>query len=88
MGAGHDSLQLTAIAAYFADRLRGGRLPGAPALPRLASRAEALAERARSASVQELARAIRQADSLGAGSRGGDEKGTEGGTEGGDPYAR
>ncbi|MFJ6349005.1 vWA domain-containing protein [Streptomyces sp. NPDC092046] len=87
-GAGHDSLQLTAIAAYFADRLRGGRLPGAPALPRLASRAEALAERARSASVQELARAIRQADSLGAGSRGGDEKGTEGGTEGGDPYAR
>ncbi|MEV0451303.1 von Willebrand factor type A domain-containing protein [Streptomyces sp. NPDC050600] len=71
-GAGHASLQLTAIAAYFADRLRGERLPGAPALSLLASRAEALATRARSASVQELAQAIRQADSLGGGSRGSD----------------
>ncbi|MFI8517112.1 von Willebrand factor type A domain-containing protein [Streptomyces sp. NPDC085481] len=64
-GAGHDSLQLTAIAAYFADRLRGGELPGAPALSSLAARASALAERARSASVRELAEAIRQADGLG-----------------------
>lgn len=78
-GPGHDSLQLTAIAAYFADRLRGGGLPGAPALAQLASRAEALAERARSASVRELARAIRQADSL---------RSVSGDGEGdGDPYA-
>ncbi|MET9951527.1 von Willebrand factor type A domain-containing protein [Streptomyces sp. NPDC006339] len=65
-GDGHDSLQLTAIAAYFADRLRGGSVPGAPALSGLAARAGALAERARSASVRELAEAIRRADGLGA----------------------
>ncbi|MFJ9582072.1 von Willebrand factor type A domain-containing protein [Streptomyces sp. NPDC101191] len=63
-GAGHDSLQLTAIAAYFADRLRGGTVPGAPALSSLAARAGSLAERAGSASVRELAEAIRQADGL------------------------
>ncbi|MEV6328471.1 von Willebrand factor type A domain-containing protein [Streptomyces sp. NPDC051909] len=64
-GGGHDSLQLTAIAAYFADRLRGGQVPGAPPLSSLAARAGALSERARSASVRELAEAIRQADGLG-----------------------
>ncbi|MER8042871.1 von Willebrand factor type A domain-containing protein [Streptomyces sp. NPDC094032] len=80
-GAGHDSLQVSALAGYFADRLRGGRLPGAPALPLLASRAEALAERARSASVRELAQAIRQAESLGGGDGGEDE-----GEGSGDPY--
>ncbi|MEU8619395.1 von Willebrand factor type A domain-containing protein [Streptomyces sp. NPDC048623] len=67
-GGGHDSLQLTAIAAYFADRLRGGHVPGAPPLSGLAARAGALADRARSASVRELAEAIRQADGLGGGS--------------------
>ncbi|MFJ3905797.1 von Willebrand factor type A domain-containing protein [Streptomyces sp. NPDC090025] len=66
-GDGHDSLQLTAIAAYFADRLRGGHVPGAPPLSSLAGRAGTLAERARSASVRELAEAIRQADALGGG---------------------
>lgn len=76
-GDGHDSLQLTAMAAYFADRLRGGTLPGAPALSQLADRAEALAERARSASVRDLATAIRQADALGVPGEGGG---------GGDPY--
>ncbi|MCX2179978.1 von Willebrand factor type A domain-containing protein [Streptomyces sp. SKN60] len=64
-GGGHDSLQLTAIAAYFADRLRGGQVAGAPQLSGLAARAGALADRARSASVRELAEAIRQADRLG-----------------------
>ncbi|MFF9198452.1 von Willebrand factor type A domain-containing protein [Streptomyces sp. NPDC014779] len=64
-GPGHDSLQLTAIAAYFADRLREGGVPGAPPLSALAARAGALADRARSASVRELAEAIRQADRLG-----------------------
>ncbi|MEV5969859.1 von Willebrand factor type A domain-containing protein [Streptomyces sp. NPDC051921] len=64
-GDGHDSLQLTAVAAYFADRLRGGTMPGAPSLSSLAARAGSLAERARSASVRELAEAIRQADGLG-----------------------
>ncbi|WP_406861012.1 von Willebrand factor type A domain-containing protein [Streptomyces sp. HUAS MG47] len=63
-GGGHDSLQLTAIAAYFADRLRGGELPGAPSYADLASKAGALAERAESKAVRELAAAIRQADEL------------------------
>ncbi|MFD7976116.1 von Willebrand factor type A domain-containing protein [Streptomyces sp. NPDC059071] len=63
-GDGHDSLQLTAVAAYFADRLRGGTVPGAPVLSSLAARAGAIAERSRSASVRELAEAIRQADGL------------------------
>ncbi|HEY9371948.1 vWA domain-containing protein [Streptomyces sp.] len=63
-GGGHDSLQLTAIAGYFADRLRGGELPGAPGYGELAEKAYALAERAESASVRELADAIRQADRL------------------------
>ncbi|MGW5425565.1 YfbK domain-containing protein [Streptomyces sp. NPDC003943] len=69
-GGGHDSLQLTAIAAYFADRLRGDAagggdpLPGSPGLAVLAKRAGELAERADSASVRELATAIRQADGL------------------------
>ncbi|MFF9840335.1 von Willebrand factor type A domain-containing protein [Streptomyces sp. NPDC013740] len=64
-GPGHDSLQLTALAAYFAELLRGGTLPGAPSLAVLADRAEALAARARSASVRDLAAAVRQADALG-----------------------
>ncbi|GAA2799968.1 VWA domain-containing protein [Streptomyces showdoensis] len=86
-GPGHDSLQLTAMAAYFADRLRGGTLPGAPGLRQLASRAQALAERARSASVQELADAIRRADTLGAGPGDGNGSGDGDGYGGGDPYA-
>ncbi|WP_246094998.1 vWA domain-containing protein [Streptomyces roseicoloratus] len=79
-GDGHDSLQLTAIAGYFADRLRGGRLPGAPPLSVLAARAGALAERAHSASVRELAEAIRRADGL-TGSGSGSGSGSS------DPYA-
>ncbi|MGW0121087.1 YfbK domain-containing protein [Streptomyces sp. NPDC003327] len=83
-GPGHDSLQLTAITAYFADALRGGGLPGAPALGDLARRADAIAGRSGSAVVTELAEAVRQADRL----RGpGHEPGGEGELRSGDPYA-
>ncbi|MEV4949726.1 von Willebrand factor type A domain-containing protein [Streptomyces sp. NPDC053755] len=77
--SGHDSLQLTAVAAYFADALRGGDLPGAPPLSRLAAYAGAIAERGDSAVVRELTESIRQADRL---------RGPDGGArpESGDPY--
>ncbi|CAM5671500.1 hypothetical protein SNARM312S_00868 [Streptomyces narbonensis] len=58
---GHDSLQLTAITAYFADALRGGDLPGDPGLRVLGERAEAIAARSGSAVVRELAESIEQA---------------------------
>lgn len=79
---GHDSLQLTAVAAYFADRLRGGDLPGAPRLAELAERSGAIADRSGSKVVRELTEAIRQADELlpPEGERGG-------GAESGDPYS-
>ncbi|MEU7009862.1 von Willebrand factor type A domain-containing protein [Streptomyces sp. NPDC046332] len=75
---GHDSLQLTAVTAYFADRLRGGELPGAPRLSVLAERSGAIADRSGSKVVRELTEAIRQADQL---------LGREGGEESGDPYS-
>jgi Ca-activated chloride channel family protein len=75
---GHDSLQLTAVTAYFADRLRGGDLPGAPGLQELAERSGAIAERSGSKVVRELTEAIRQADRL---------LPRGGGAESGDPYA-
>ncbi|MFD7745479.1 von Willebrand factor type A domain-containing protein [Streptomyces sp. NPDC059698] len=73
-GAG-DRLQVAAVAAYFADRLRGGDLPGAPGLDELASRAADLAEATEDSSVRKLATAIGQADRLrgGAGRDGGPE---------------
>ncbi|OKJ69613.1 vWA domain-containing protein [Streptomyces sp. CB02261] len=86
---GHDSLQLTAIAAYFADALRGGGLPGAPGLPALAERADAIAGRSGSAVVRELAEAVRQADGL-LGQRGdqpGEGPSHEGELRSGDPYS-
>ncbi len=61
---GHDSLRLSAIAAYFADRLRGGSLPGAPGLAELAGHADGIRARSGSAVVGELAEALRQADRL------------------------
>ncbi|MER5967867.1 von Willebrand factor type A domain-containing protein [Streptomyces sp. NPDC002057] len=91
-GGGHDSLQLTAISAYFADVLRGGTLPGAPGLPALAERAEAIAGRSGSAVVRELADAVRQADGL-FGRTGGPERSPGEGASGegelrsGDPYS-
>ncbi|NGO07253.1 VWA domain-containing protein [Streptomyces sp. HC44] len=58
-------LQVTAIAAYFADALRTGdsrwsRLPGAPALPELSDRADELADTTESEEVRQLAEAIEQ----------------------------
>ncbi|MEU3945644.1 von Willebrand factor type A domain-containing protein [Streptomyces sp. NPDC029526] len=65
-----DGLAVTATAAYFADALRSrhhdraGALPGAPALGRLAERAEDLAARTEDDAVRDLAEAIRTADRL------------------------
>ncbi|MFF2521382.1 vWA domain-containing protein [Streptomyces liangshanensis] len=57
-------LQVTAVAACFAEELRGGTVPGAPALGRLAERAGALAESTEDPAVGRLAEAIRRADRL------------------------
>ncbi|MFC9588425.1 von Willebrand factor type A domain-containing protein [Streptomyces sp. NPDC056944] len=85
-GDGHDSLQLTAIAAYFADALRGGDLPGAPGLGVLAERAGAIADRSGSAVVRELADAIRSAAGL-LRPREGENPSREGELRSGDPYS-
>ncbi|MGW8767174.1 vWA domain-containing protein [Streptomyces sp. NPDC055815] len=85
-GEGHDSLQLTAITAYFADALRGGDLPGAPGLPALTNRAGAIADRSGSAVVRELADALRQASGL-LGPREGENPSGEGELRSGDPYS-
>ncbi|MFI1221476.1 MULTISPECIES: von Willebrand factor type A domain-containing protein [unclassified Streptomyces] len=61
---GNERLQVAAVAAYFADDLRDGDLPGAPALGELASRANGLAETTEDSAVTKLARAIGQADRL------------------------
>ncbi|WP_086829001.1 von Willebrand factor type A domain-containing protein [Streptomyces sp. NRRL B-24572] len=83
---GHDSLQLTAIAAYFADALRGGDLPGAPSLRDLTNRAGAIADRSGSAVVRELADAIRRASGL-LPPREGENPSGEGESRPGDPYS-
>ncbi|MDQ1038530.1 Ca-activated chloride channel family protein [Streptomyces sp. V3I8] len=62
-------LQVTAVAAYFADALRGAGsqwppLPGAPRLSELASRAARLATATESPEIRELADAISRADRL------------------------
>lgn len=66
-------LQLTAVAAYFADALRAGgvrepgaAIPGAPPLTELADRARGIAARTEDKAVAELARSIDQAGRLGA----------------------
>lgn len=69
---GGERLQVAAVAAYFADHLRGGDLPGAPGLGELASRAAGLAETTEDSSVRKLATAIGQADRLRSGSGTGD----------------
>ncbi|MGW4052966.1 YfbK domain-containing protein [Streptomyces sp. NPDC004779] len=80
--SGRDSLQLSAISAYFADRLRGGSLPGAPRLGELAAYADGIRERSGSAVVGELAEAVRQADRLI-----GERPAEEGEFRSSDPYA-
>ncbi|MFF6904501.1 von Willebrand factor type A domain-containing protein [Streptomyces sp. NPDC012389] len=70
-------LQVAAVAAYFADTLRGGDLPGTPALGELASRADKLAARTDDGSVRKLATAIGQAQALRDGT--GPEDGGDGG---------
>ncbi|MYS34708.1 Ca-activated chloride channel family protein [Streptomyces sp. KhCrAH-43] len=62
-------LQVTAVAAYFAENLRGTALPGAPGLGELADRAEKLAASTEDASVTKLAGAIARADRLKGGAR-------------------
>ncbi|NEC85592.1 VWA domain-containing protein [Streptomyces sp. SID12501] len=59
-------LQITAVAAYFADALRKGAddwttLPGAPSLSELASKANKLADKTEDKAVRQLAEAIDQA---------------------------
>lgn len=68
-------LQVTAVAAYFAETLRGGGLPGAPGLGELATRARKLAATTEDPSVTKLADAIGRADRLKSGERdgGGDD---------------
>lgn len=72
-GDANPRLQVTAVAAYFAEELRGltphdddgstadGALPGAPGLGELAKRARTLAHSTEDGSVRELAEAIDQA---------------------------
>ncbi|UYQ62180.1 von Willebrand factor type A domain-containing protein [Streptomyces peucetius] len=60
-GAPSERLQITAVAAYFAESLRGGSMPGAPGLAALEDRARALAEVTEDSAVGELADAIDQA---------------------------
>ncbi|MGW8952649.1 YfbK domain-containing protein [Streptomyces sp. NPDC055709] len=57
-------LQVSAVAAYFAQRLRGAETPGAPRLGDLAERAASLARSTEDASVRQLAESIRSADAL------------------------
>ncbi|WP_406096845.1 von Willebrand factor type A domain-containing protein [Streptomyces sp. NBC_01013] len=57
-------LQVTAAAAYFADNLRGGTLPGAPGLGELATKVDELARSTEDDSVAKLATAIGRADRL------------------------
>ncbi|MFE9778660.1 von Willebrand factor type A domain-containing protein [Streptomyces sp. NPDC005775] len=63
-GGSSTRLQVAAAAAYFADSLRGGGLPGAPGLGELATRADELARRTEDDSVAKLATAIGRADRL------------------------
>ncbi|MDF6042538.1 von Willebrand factor type A domain-containing protein [Streptomyces sp. JH14] len=72
-GGSGKRLQVAAVAAYFAQELRGDRLPGQPGLGELATRASSLAAATEDSSVRKLADAIARADRLkgGSGSDGG-----------------
>ncbi|WP_406003688.1 von Willebrand factor type A domain-containing protein [Streptomyces sp. NBC_00829] len=56
--------QVAALAAYFAESLRGGSMPGAPGLGELAERARKLADSTEDGAVWQLADAITQAQRL------------------------
>ncbi|MDQ0943426.1 von Willebrand factor type A domain-containing protein [Streptomyces sp. V1I1] len=58
---GSKRLQVTAVAAYFAESMRGGSMPGAPGLGELVGRARKLAGSTEDGAVRELAEAIAQA---------------------------
>ncbi|MFJ8766882.1 vWA domain-containing protein [Streptomyces clavifer] len=78
-GGKNSRLQVTAVAAYFADILRGGDLPGTPALGELSRHARELAATTEDSSVEKLATAIEQADRI----KGGDgDEPPGGGSEG------
>ncbi|WP_405747036.1 von Willebrand factor type A domain-containing protein [Streptomyces canus] len=69
LGSASPRLQVTAVAAYFADALRRGDdrwspLPGAPHLSELADRADTLADITEDRAVRQLADTIRQARHL------------------------
>ncbi|WP_406167851.1 VWA domain-containing protein [Streptomyces canus] len=69
LGSASPRLQVTAVAAYFADALRRGDdrwspLPGAPRLSELADRADTLADITEDRAVRQLADTIRQARHL------------------------
>ncbi|MFJ9004390.1 von Willebrand factor type A domain-containing protein [Streptomyces canus] len=69
LGSASPRLQVTAVAAYFADALRRGDdrwspLPGAPRLSELADRADTLADITEDRAVRQLAGTIRQAKHL------------------------
>jgi Ca-activated chloride channel family protein len=63
-GEAKPRFQVTALAAYFAEELRGGDLPGAPGMDELARRAGVLADSMEDSSVSRLAGAIRRAGEL------------------------
>ncbi|MGW6456150.1 YfbK domain-containing protein [Streptomyces sp. NPDC055078] len=63
-GGASTRFQVTAVAAYFADSLRGGSLPGTPGLGELAGRAKALAATTEDSAVRELADTIGRAQRL------------------------
>lgn len=68
-GGASPRLQVTAVAVYFAQSLRGAETPGAPALGELASRARKLAVATEDDAVARLATAIGQADEITDGGR-------------------
>ncbi len=64
-GGASNRFQVTAVAAYFAESLRGGSMPGAPGLSELAERARKLAGSTEDGAVRELADSIARAQTLG-----------------------
>jgi Ca-activated chloride channel homolog len=57
-------LQVTAVAAYFAEYLREGSMPGDPGLKELSSKARELADSTEDKEVGELAESIERARNI------------------------